>query len=73
MASSRPVEGVLARQLQTATRREAAASEKAASARGFLSQRLAEARAEGYAVESLAKVTGLSRKRVRVLLKGAVE
>jgi len=65
-----PVEKVLARQLATASRRELAAQGKADQARGFLAQRLAEARAEGYSVQALAQATGLSPKRVRILLRG---
>jgi len=65
-----PVEKKLARQLQTAARRELAAQEKADQARDVLAYSLLEAREEGYSVQSLSLASGLSVKRIRVLLKG---
>jgi len=65
-----PVEKVLARQLQTATRRERAAQEKAEQARDVLAYSLQEAREEGYSVQALSLASGLSPKRVRILLRG---
>jgi len=64
------VEKKLARQLQIVARREGAAQEKADQAREVLALRLQGARAEGYSVQALAQASGLSLKRVRVLLKG---
>jgi len=65
-----PVGKELARQLQTAARREQAAQGKVDQARGLLAERLAQARAEGLSVQAISEASGLSPKRVRVLLKG---
>jgi hypothetical protein len=65
-----PVKQPLARQLQTAARRERAAQVKAGQAKAVLAACLAEARAEGLSVSAISEASGLSPKRIRVLLRG---
>jgi len=64
------VERRRARQLQTATRQELAAQRRVDQARAVLAEVLAEAKEEGYSVQALSQATGLSPKRVRILLRG---
>ena len=65
-----PVDKKLARQLQVAARRERAALERAVQTRDALALAVQAARQEGYSVQALADASGLSPKRVRLLLKG---
>jgi len=62
------VERRLAKQLRATTGLELAAQERADAARALLAVRLRAAREEGYSIAALAQASGLSPKRVRVLL-----
>jgi len=68
--AAREVEGPLAAQLVAAAEVMELNLTQANIAAGRLAELLAEGKAEGYSVRALAEASGLSPKRVRLLLSG---